>query len=106
MRAVLQPKLLSDVRTYAFDFSSLLGSGESVASAVVSAYVYSGTDGAPGAVVAGAAVVSAGTTVNQSITGGVLGTIYELKCAATTTGVSPTQILVISAFLVVLPDLV
>jgi hypothetical protein len=105
MRAVFPAKLLGDTRTLTFDFTSLLGLGESVASAVCTCSVYSGTDASPGSVVNGAASVSS-PLVNQSVTGGVLGTIYEIKCTATTTGVTPVQILVISGFLAVLQDLV
>ncbi len=105
MRTVLQPKLLSDTRTYQFDFSSLLGSGESISSASVVATVYSGTDPSPSSIVNGSAVL-ASPLVNQSIAAGVLGTTYELKCQATTTGVTPSQTLNISGFLTILPDLV
>jgi hypothetical protein len=51
-------------------------------------------------------VVLASPLVYQSLAGGTLGTIYEVKCAATTTGITPTQIINITAFLAVLPDLV
>jgi len=105
MRTVLAPKLLSDTRTYPFDFSSLLGSGESVSSATVVASVYSGTDSSPSSIINGASTI-ASPIVSQSITGGVLGTIYELKCKAITTGLSVNQTLNISAYLAILPDLV
>ena len=104
MRQTIQPKTLSETKSYSFDFSSLLGVGESVASATTTASVYSGTDATPSAVINGAATL-ASPLVTQSITGGVLGTIYELKCLATTTGVSPTQILAITAYLAIVPDL-
>jgi hypothetical protein len=105
VRQVFPPKFAGDTRTLSFDFTSLLASGESVASAVCFVSVYSGTDASPSSMLNGAAVVSS-PLVNQSFQGGVLGTIYEVKCTATTTGVSPAEILNISGFLAILQDLV
>lgn len=104
-RIVLPPKLLNDTRTYTFDFSSMLGSGESISAATCTCLVYSGSDPSPSSLVNGSASISS-PLVSQSFTGGTLGTIYEVRCVATTTGVTPSQILNIVAFLVVLPDLV
>ena len=105
MRQVWQPKFASDTAiTRQWDFSSLLGAGESVASVSIAVSVYSGTDPSPSSILNGAAVV-ASPLVAQSVTSGVAGVIYEAKCTATTTGVSPSQTLGISCYLAIIPDL-
>jgi hypothetical protein len=104
-RVVFAPKLLNDVKTYTFDFSSLLGLGESISTATCTSVVYSGTDPSPSSLINGAAVVNS-PLVSQSLTGGTLGVIYEVACIATTTGAALPQTLNITGFLVVLPDLV
>lgn len=101
MRQDLQPKLQGDTRTYLFDFTSALGSGETISTQSVAASVYSGTDASPSSIVSGSASAS-GAVVSQKITAGVVGVIYELACTITT---SAGQTLVISGYLAVIPDL-
>ena len=100
-RVVLKSKKLGEVVGYPVDFISSLGVAETISSATVTASVYSGVDPNPQFIVLGAATIT-GTIVQQGITGGVLGTIYELLYAATT---SLNQLIEISAFLAVVPDL-
>ena len=100
-RVVQQPKTQGETKIYQWDFTSLLGTAETISTQVVSASVYSGTDGAPAGIVNGAASVS-GSVVSQSITGGVIGVTYLLKCQITT---SLAQTLQLNSFLVVEPDL-
>lgn len=85
-RADLPAILSSVVKTYSFDFSDELAVGETIATQVVTATVYSGTDASPSSLISGAASAS-GAVVSQKITTvgvGVLGTIYELLCSITT----------------------
>jgi len=102
MRTVLDPKPVTGTVLRQFDFSSLLQTGETLASAVVTASVYSGTDPTPSAIISGSATVSGGV-VSQNITAGVLGCIYELLCVATT---SVPHSIPMAAFLAIVPDLV
>lgn len=67
----------------AFDFISALAPGETITTATVTAAVYSGVDPNPSAIISGSAVIS-GTQVTQTVTGGVVGTIYGLTCVVTT----------------------
>lgn len=95
------PKKVGETVIRPFDFISRLGASEKILTAVTTASVYSGTDGNPAAIINGSAAI-AGTIVNQSLTGGVLGVIYELLCTVVT---SLGQRLEMSAFWVVEPDL-
>jgi len=112
----LRDKYEGETTPYKFDFSKDLDDGESLASAVVTASVYSGTDASPSSIVSGAASIS-GNIVTQTITTGVPGVIYQLTCAVTTqsqdpgtwippkqnaTGYTKTQ----TGFVVVMPDTV
>lgn len=65
-----------------FDFTSGLAIGETLASASTAATVYSGTDPAPASII-GSATISGGK-VTQTITGGVVGVSYWLKCSSVT----------------------
>jgi hypothetical protein len=100
-RIILMPKKVGETVIRPFDFISRLGGSEKILSAVVTASVYSGTDSSPQNIINGSAAIS-GTIVNQSLTGGLLGVIYELLCTITT---SLGQRLEMSAFWVVEPDL-
>ena len=66
-----------------FDFTSGLAIGETLASASTAATVYSGTDPAPASIISGAATIASGK-VTQTITGGVVGVSYWLKCSGVT----------------------
>lgn len=99
-RVVFPPKLVGETKSFTFDFTSMLGSVETISTQVVTATVYSGTDPTPSALISGVASAS-GAIVTQNITGGVAGNIYELKCTITT---SASQTLLLVAFLVVEED--
>lgn len=99
-RVVLPSKKLGETITYNFDFISALVPGETIQSATVKANVWSGTDPAPGAIVSGGATIT-GTKVANNITGGVLGVIYFVTCAATT---SLNQIIELAGYLAIVPD--
>lgn len=83
------------------NFISSLQVAETITTASVSASVYSGNDPTPSAILSGSPTIS-GTTISQLVTGGVLGTIYELLYTANT---SLAQSIQISAYLAVIPDL-
>ena len=101
MRIVLPPKFQGASQNVSFNFASNLAIGETITGQYVTASVFSGTDPAPGSILSGLAT-SAGSTVTQRVTGGTPGTIYELLCTAVT---SSGQILQLSAYLAVIPDL-
>lgn len=100
-RAQLDPKLLNETRSYTFDFSSRLASGETISTQVVTASVYSGVDSSPSSIISGSATAS-GAIVTQKITAGTVGVLYELLCQITT---SAGQTLDLAGFLAIIPDL-
>ena len=100
-RVVQQPKKLSEVKQYFWDFSSYLQTSETISAQVVTATVYSGTDTSPSSLINGVATLS-GNIVAQSLTGGVVGVMYNLQCKVTT---SFSNTLVLNSFIVVEPDL-
>jgi len=101
VRVVQNPKLVSDSVFYTFDFTSRLGTTETITSATVTATVYTGVDSSPSSIISGSASISGGI-VTQLITAGVAGVIYEVKCAAVTSAGQTAQL---SAYLAVIPDL-
>ena len=98
---ILSPKKLGETVLVPMDFISRLGVGEIILTAAVTCSVYSGTDPSPSSMISGSATVN-GTVVEQSVTGGVLGTIYELLYTVTT---SANQILELSGYFTVETDL-
>lgn len=100
-RQSIAPKLVGSTVTVPFNFASDLAVGETLVVASCTCSVYSGTDASPSALLAGSASIS-GTVVSQNITAGVVGTLYELLCTATT---SAGQTLLKSGYLAAVPDL-
>ena len=100
-RVIIPPKLAGTTYKQTFDFTSQLASSETISTKVVTAITYSGTDASPSAIINGSASVS-GAIVTQSITGGVLGVIYELKCTITT---NASQTLILTGYLAIVPDI-
>lgn len=84
-----------------FDFASSMTVGETIATQVVTASVYSGNDPAPAALISGAAAVQNVTQVIQLFAAGVVGVIYTLVCTITT---SLGQTLKQMAYLTIVPD--
>ena len=84
-----------------FNFISSLAPAETLSTAMVTATVYSGLDPSPSSVIAASASI-VGQQVQQKITGGVLGVIYELLCTVTT---SLGQTLELCGYMAVIPDL-
>ncbi len=98
---ILPAKFAGETKLYEFDFTSQIATAETILTKVTTCSVYSGTDASPSALIAGAAS-STGQVVTQSITGGVLGVIYQLLCTITT---SLGQTLQLAGYLVVEPPL-
>lgn len=96
-RIQFAPKLSGSTEQEIFDFISRLAIGETISSATVTASVYTGVDASPSAILSGSASIS-GTQVTQMVTAGVVGVIYQLSCAATT---SAGKILLLQGLLAV-----
>jgi len=100
-RVIIPAKKQGETVILPFDFISKLSPGETILTASCSATTYTGADISPGAIIAGVATIS-GTVVNQLVTGGLLGVIYDVLARATT---SLSQVIELSAYLAVVPDL-
>lgn len=98
---ILKSKTPTETRFEVFDFVSNLAVGETITSQTVTAEVYSGVDSSPQSIVNGSATVVNSTQVQQSMTGGILGVIYDLVCSVTT---SLGQTLNISAYYAIAPN--
>lgn len=83
MRQIGSGKYAGETRSYSFYFLSLLGPTETISSATCTATVFSGNDPTPGNIISGGATIS-GPVVTQAITGGVVGTIYDVVCTVVT----------------------
>ncbi len=99
-RVVLTPKLQGETKTYTFDFSSSLGTTETISTQVCTASVYSGTDATPSTIISGSATAS-GNVVSQNLTDGVVGVVYVILCTITT---SLGQTLKLSGFFTIIPN--
>jgi hypothetical protein len=84
-RIVTIPKLIGATAQLdpPFDFSLSLDAGETLLTASVTSTVYTGVDPAPAAIRSGLPVID-GNRVDQLMTGGVEGCVYELLCTVTT----------------------
>lgn len=82
-RSIFDAKVFSTNFRAIFDFTSGLAIGETITSASTAATTYSGTDPAASTLISGASSISGGK-VTQTITGGVVGTTYWLKCSCIT----------------------
>lgn len=99
-RITLQSKRPAETKLYTFDCISQLASGQTVVSAVTTSTVCSGTDLNPAAMISGSATVTNSRVVNQKITGGLSGVIYDIVVTAT---LSDATIISICGILAVLP---
>lgn len=77
------PKRASEQEVFTVDFTSLLGTGETITSAVWSNTLIRGTDATPGAMIQGSATI-AGPLVSQVIKGGTVDGFYAPVCTAQT----------------------
>lgn len=100
-RVLIPAKKLGETVILPFDFISKLSPGETLLTSTCFVSVYSGVDAFPGNLIGGTPTIS-GTIVNQLITAGVLGVIYDILARATT---SLSQVIELSGYLVIIPDL-
>lgn len=82
-RVALPNKYPTESLQVQFDFISQLPVGQTITAATVTAAVFSGVDGSPASMISGPASF-VGSVASQTITGGIVGTIYTLLCTATT----------------------
>lgn len=87
------PKRATETEILTVDFAALLATGETIASAVWTSTVVSGSDTNPSAMIQGTASIS-GSKVSQVITAGVPGARYAPICTAQTS----TQTLVLPEY--------
>jgi hypothetical protein len=100
-RIIIPAKKLGETVILPFDFISKLQPSETILSATCVVSVYTGTDPSPSSMISGVPMIS-GTVVNQLVTGGVLGVIYDILARATT---SLSQVIELSGYLALVPDL-
>lgn len=81
----IEDKDISEVDVLTFDYRRALNQLETLASAVVSVSVVTGTDATPEAILSAVAQCS-GTYAMQKIVGGVVGCTYDIRCVAVTSG--------------------
>ena len=99
-RTIFDAKIPSADYPASFDFAADLAVGETLSTTSTTAAVYSGTDPAPALLLSGAPAID-GKQVIQNTSGGVLGTVYYLYCAATT---SLGQVLSREGYLTIAPE--
>ena len=82
---VLGPKDPSTTEYFKFDYTkdTRFEVGETIVSASINISVFRGKDPEPAQLLTGPVIIS-GLTVSQLVTGGVLGTTYDIQCLATT----------------------
>ena len=76
-------KLTTENEQFTFDFSTVLGSSETISSATMVVQVKDGTDPNPSAILVGTPTIS-GSRVAQRIYGGLDQVTYRLEMSATT----------------------
>lgn len=97
MSTLWPPKDPAEVLVGTFDFSSEVESGETIASAVVSASLVAGVDADPSSLIYnGSQTTIVGATVLFGMYGGVDQATYSLRCVAT---LSSGRVLVLAATL-------
>jgi hypothetical protein len=99
-RQVFRPKIVGETVSLVFDFASRLSVGETITGQGSTAYLYSGVDATPTAILSGSPSTS-GTKVTQKVTGGVVGAIYDVLVTVTT---SAGQTLSIGGYVAVNPE--
>ena len=76
-------KLTTENEQFTFDFSPVLGSTETISSAVCTVTVKEGTDPSPNSIKVGSPSIS-GSKATQRISAGLDGVIYRLEMSVTT----------------------
>lgn len=81
---ILPIKRHEDVQRFPFSFENIINADDSVASAEISARVFTGEDADPSHILSGLPALE-GNVVFQTVHAGVVGVIYEIDVVATTT---------------------
>lgn len=103
MSKVIFPSVQNgETKNLSFDYSSLLGVGESVSSAICVASVFSGVDSNPASLLSGSSTI-AGNVITQAIIPRITGNIYQVSMEAVT---SLSQTLFLEGFISVLGGLI
>jgi hypothetical protein len=76
-------KITTENEQFTFDFSPVLGTGETITAATCVVEVKEGTDSSPSSILVGSASYS-GSKATQRISGGLDGVIYRLEMTVTT----------------------
>jgi hypothetical protein len=76
-------KLTTETEQFTFDFSTVLGTGETISSASMNVEVIQGTDSSPLSILVGSPVIN-GSRVAQRITGGLDEVTYRLELTINT----------------------
>ena len=100
-RLLINPKYAAESRVEALDFSPLLATGQTVTAAAFTVTVYTGSDPSPSTVI-GTTTISS-PIVSPILQNGIAGTIYSIRCDATTT--APAATVSLSFYLAIIPDL-
>jgi hypothetical protein len=79
---MFDPKAVQEEDSFAFDFTDLLSTGETVTGAVITIDVIDGVDPSPSSMIAGSPTV-VGAIVSVKLVGGVEGVLYCIHCLAT-----------------------
>lgn len=85
-RVILDPKEQGETvfrPVQGFDFTPVLAAGETISTATIFSWVYTGVDSNPISIISGSPIVS-GSVVKQLFTGGQIGTIYGVNCQVVT----------------------
>jgi hypothetical protein len=77
------PKRIAEREVFTVDYAALLGTGETITTAVWSITAQRGIDASASAMIQGSATIS-GTKVSQVISGGLADVFYAPMCIATT----------------------
>ena len=97
-RITWEAKYADSTKSYVFDFTSQLGIGETISTAVLSAASFSAASGAT--ITLGTRVIS-GPRVSVPVSAGTEGAVFLVRCEITT---SDGQTLVQVAYLPVIPE--
>lgn len=84
-RIIFDQKAVGETKPYVVNFSDRLQFGEAINGAAVAVSVFSGTDPSPSNMVSGNATYDSSGNVTQLLTGGIVGTIYNVVFTVTGT---------------------
>ena len=89
-RVIFPAMYVGDVIKLTFDFTSVIAIGETISTATLMPYVFSGNESSP-SLSLGAGTIS-GNQVTSLASGGQLGTTYDCECDITTSAGQTTRL--------------